>query len=199
MAAGVMTRGIYGNRARNYSGFDLKIALAMALGDRLSLGVAGRYLKMSANESGENGEPIGPHAKGFTMDTALRLTLTEGLHLALLGENLVDRHSALVPRRVGGGVGYSWRRMLDVGFDLLTDLSTFDHATVLLGTGVEVVIAEKVPLRLGYRGDLGRDVHALTAGVAYREQKITIAFSMRQEFGTYGETLLLLSFIGHIP
>jgi opacity protein-like surface antigen len=198
VAAGVMTRGVFGNRARDYSGFDVKLGLAMALGERLSAGIAGRYVKLDANESSASGQPIGPHVKGFTMDAAVRLTLTEGLHLAVLGENLIDRHSALVPQRVGGGVGYSWKRMLDVGFDLLADLSTFESAAVLLGTGVELVLAEKFPLRVGYRGDLGREIHALTAGLAYRDQKVSVAFSMRQEFGAFSETILLLSFIGHV-
>lgn len=199
VAAGLMTRGVFGNRGRNYSGFDVKLGLAMRLGDRLSLGVAGRYLKLGANQTSAAGQPVGPSAKGFTMDAAARVTLIEGLHFAVLGENLVDRHSPLAPQRVGGGLGYSWKRMLDVGFDLLTDLSTFRNAQLLLGTGVELVLAEKFPLRIGYRGDLGREIHALTAGVAYREQKVSLAFSMRQEFGSYGETVLLLSIIGHVP
>jgi len=199
VAAGVMTRGVFGNRGRDYSGLDLKAGMAMRLGSRLSAGIAGRYVRLGANDKSEGGQPIGPHAKGFTLDAAVRLTITEGFHVAVIGENLVDRHSPLVPQRVGGGIAYGWQRVVDIGFDLLTDLSTFDHATILLGTGLEVVALDKVPLRLGYRGDLGRDVHALTAGLGYSHQKISLAFSIRQEFGSYGETILQLSFLGHVP
>jgi len=199
IAAGIMARGVIGNRERDYNGYDLKLGLSVPIANRLSLGVAGRYLKFNANREDQNGDPIGPHVRGFTLDAAIRVMLVQGLHIAAIGENLINRDSALVPQRFGGAVAYNFKRMFDVGFDLLADFSTFATTQLLMGSGVEYVLLDKVPLRVGWRGDLGREIHALTAGVGYDSQKVSINFAMRHEFHTYGETYLLLSLVGHIP
>lgn len=199
IAAGIMARGVIGNRERDYNGYDLKIGLSVPIANRLSIGVAGRYLKFNANREDQNGDPIGPDVRGFTLDAAVRVMIVQGLHIAAIGENLVNRESSLVPQRFGGGVAYNFKRMFDVGFDLLADFSTFRTTQLLMGSGVEYVLLDKVPLRAGWRGDLGRGIHALTAGVGYDSQKVSIAFSMRHEFHTFGETFLLLSLLGHIP
>lgn len=199
IAAGIMARGVIGNGERDYNGYDLKLGLAVPIANRLSIGVGGRYLKFNANREDQNGDPIGPDVRGFTLDAAVRVMIVQGLHIAAIGENLVNRESSLVPQRFGGGIAYNFKRMFDVGFDLLADFSTFATTQLLMGSGVEYVLLDKVPLRAGWRGDLGRGVHALTAGVGYDSPKASIAFAMRHEFHTYGQTQLLLSIIGHIP
>jgi hypothetical protein len=198
LAAGFSFRGFFGN-GRDYSGWDGRLSLGMALTPAIALGVSARYLRMNARNEDDNGTPIGEHARGFTRDASATVTPIEWLHISVLAYNLIDVGSALAPVQVGGSAGIRLADFgLALGTDVLVDLSTFNSAEVIAGFGLEYVASEIVPLRLGYRRDRGRDLHTLSMGVGYVDQKMGVDLSLRHDLrarnGSERLTELLFTF-----
>jgi hypothetical protein len=198
LAAGTAFRGVFGNGDRNFSGWDGRVSLGMPVLRQLSLGVSGRYVRLHADDRTEDDQPVGEHVKGFTVDAAVTVTPLEGFHISVLAYNLVNLRSSLAPQRVGGGVSYQFRDVFQVGVDTLVDLSTFDHASVVIGGGAEYVLADVVPLRLGFQEDTGRHMGTLTAGVGYRHPKFGVDLSLRQDFAAHRQSYLLLGLSYHV-
>lgn len=195
--AALAVRGFASAGDEGHSGWDGKLALALPVSDQLALGVTGRYLSLTQEGDARRGDAQDGDSlvKGFTMGASLRLSLGDEatrFHVTALGENLIDRGSALVPRRVGG----SGALVIDgftVGGDVLVDLDTYDNATVLAGGGLEILAGGHVPIRAGWRFDDGRDEHALTAGIGYLETSFGAELSLRQFLIGSRSTELLVS------
>lgn len=199
IAAGVAFRGVFGGGDRDFSGWDGRLSLGARLADFLALGVSARYLSLTADKKTSDGQAIGDQVKGFTVDASMRFTLTEGLHIAALAYNLVDRGSALTPRRVGGGAAYRYLDVFEVGFDAIVDLSSFDHATVQMGGGVEYIAGGSAPLRAGFQYDTGRKMSSFTAALGYLHPKFGMDLALRQDFGREKATQLLLGLRYIVP
>lgn len=191
--AGVASRGIFGDGEHDYRGNDQRLALGTALSDAIGLGVGVRYLRLRARDQTSDGFPSSLELRRITLDAAVRVSPMEGLHVSVLGYNLIRTKSLLAPTQIGGGVVYQFRSVLQVGGDFLADLTTFDHTTVLYGAAVEAWIAERFPIRAGYRRDEGRKIHALSFGVGFVEARYGIELSLRQELGPYRQSVLLVS------
>jgi hypothetical protein len=198
LAAGTAFRGIFGNGDRNFSGWDGRISLGMPVVPQLSLGLSARYIRVHADRHTEDGQPIGEHVKGFTMDASLTVTPLEGFHISALAYNMINLRSSLTPQRVGGGVSYQYKTIFQVGLDTLVDLSTFEHASVLIGGGAEYNAGGIVPLRLGFQQDTGRHMSSLTVGVGYNHPKVGVDLSLRQDFGDHRQSYLLLGLRYHV-
>jgi hypothetical protein len=198
LAAGMAFRGVFGGGDRDFSGWDGRLSVGTRLAESISLGVSARYLRLRADRDTSDGQPIGEEARGFTVDATARFTPVEGFHIAALAYNLVDLGTALVPRRVGGGVAYQYESVFEVGFDTLVDLSTFETAKVVLGGGVQYVPGNIVPLRLGFQYDGGRRSSSLTAAAGYTQAKFGVDLALRQDFGRDRGTQLLLAVRYHV-
>lgn len=199
VAMGVSYRYILGNGQDGHAGMDGRIGLAVPIGDAFSIGVSGRYVSFTREGQRPDGDTRGPYAEGITMDVGLRVTPVAGLHIAAIGQNLIDFGSPLVPRLVGGGVSYTVDNTFTIGVDGLSDLSTFHNVDgslrpeALFGLGAELFTGE-VPIRLGYYYDTGRGIHAITAGLGYVNASFAIELSYRQQFINEDDSWLLLSF-----
>jgi hypothetical protein len=199
VAMGVSYRYILGNGRDGQAGMDGRVALAVPIGDAFSIGVAGRYLSFTREGQRPEGDTRGPYAEGVTMDVGLRVTPVAGLHIAAVGQNLIDFGSPLVPRLVGGGISYTVDSMFTIGVDGFSDLSTFHNVDgtlrpeALFGLGAELFTGE-VPIRLGYYYDTGRGLHVLSAGLGYVNSSFGIELSYRQQFIGSTDSWLLLSF-----
>lgn len=201
LAAGMAFRYVLGGEGPNhgYSGWDGRLSIGMPLSEAIAIGVSGRYVSLTADKENADGDRIGPHARGFTVDASVRVTLGERFHIAALGYNLVDRNSELVPMLVGGSLGLNLTDYLSLGADFLSDLTTFDGVEFIAGGGVELLAGEAIPLRIGYRVDTGRERHQLTGSVGYTDQKVGIDFSIRQDLSGDGrETALVMGFRYHV-
>jgi hypothetical protein len=198
MAAGFSMHGVYGNEDRNYRGFDARLALAVPFSDAISVGVGGRYVRLRSRTENENGDRVGPGVKAFTLDAGIRITPMAGLHIALVGQNLIPTDSSLAPMVLGGGLSYSYEAIFSIGADVLVDLTTFDSAELLIGGGAEVLIAGQVPLRLGFRRDQGRELNQITAAIGYVDQKVGLDIALRQDVNGPKETQLLFAFRYHV-
>lgn len=198
VAMGVSYRYILGNGHDGHAGMDGRIGLAIPIGDAFSIGVAGRYVSFT-REGQASGDSRGPYAEGITMDAGIRVTPIQGLHIAAVGQNLIDFGSPLVPRLVGGGASYTIDSMFTIAVDGMADLSTFHYADnslrpeALFGLGLELFTGE-VPIRAGYQYDTGRGVHYVSAGLGYVNQSFGIELSYRQQLVNQDGSWLLLSF-----
>src|SRR5690606_9292441 len=110
---------------------DLRLTLAYPMGDRLSLGMTGRYLRVgqrvaagplgaSLASDGTRDEPI---MNEFTFDAGLGVQLTQQLRIGVSGRNLTATGSPLAPLGVAGGIGYS-NGVFTVEADTLIDFTT---------------------------------------------------------------------------
>lgn len=190
IAAGLSFRGLVGGGDQAYGGVDVRGGLAMPVSPSLSIGASLRYMSLPATLADGSSVNVG---KGFSMDASMRVTLLPGLHIAVLGSNLIDRHSALVPVRFGGSISYTLLDTLTLGFDALFNLSSnLPGAPVLLGGGVEWLSANSVPVRVGYAYDELTNTHFLSGGIGYIDQRVGIDFSLRQALSGENATYLLL-------
>jgi hypothetical protein len=172
LGAGVGLRGfLSGNNG--YGGLDGRLGIGLALSDAMSLGLGARYISLT-----QNGAKL---ARGFTMDTSLRITPVSGLQIDVGALNFIDINSPFVPVTLTAGAALAVMPSLSVGADLLTDMSSFAHPEFITGGGVEYLAGDSVPLRIGYSVDIARGVHAIGAGVGYTDQRVGLDLGLKQE------------------
>lgn len=167
---------------------DLRLALAYPLGDRLSIGVTGRYLRLdqgtargplkaSLASDGTSDEPL---VNEFTFDAGAAFAITEQLRLALTGRNLTAPKHSLAPIGAGGGIGWS-NQTVTVEANTLVDFTTFGSARARGMLGAEFLAADRFPLRAGYRYDAGMKTHAVSLGAGYVDRRFSIELGGRRD------------------
>lgn len=198
VAIGVQYRYLLGNGQYGHAGMDGRAGLAYAFSEAFSIGAAGRYTSFT-REGQQEGDTRGPFVEGVNVDVSMRLTPLPGLHIAAIGQNLIDHGTPYVARLVGGSLSYTFENVLTLAIDGFADLSTFRDAAnnirpeMLLGGAAEVFTGE-VPIRAGYFYDSGRGIHYVTAGVGYVRPEFGIDLAWRQQIVGDDDTWLTLSF-----
>lgn len=167
---------------------DLRLALAYPLGDRFHLGMTGRYMRVnqgatrgpfgaSLASDGTSGEPI---VNEFTFDAGAAVAITEQLRFAISGRNLTAPGTGLMPLGVAGGLGWS-NQTVTAEANTLVDFTTFGAARMRMMAGAEVLLADRIPLRAGYRYDAGMKTHAIGAGAGYVDRRFSIEVGGRRD------------------
>lgn len=167
---------------------DLRLALAYPLGDRFSLGVTGRFLratqKVSSGPLGaslaSDGTSQDPIFSAFTFDAGAALQITQNIRAAVSGRNLTAPGTGLAPLAAAGGIGWS-NQTVTVEADSLIDFTTFGSARARAMIGAEVLIADRFPLRAGYRYDAGMKTHAGSLGMGYVDRKYSFEIGARRD------------------
>jgi hypothetical protein len=167
---------------------DLRLALAYPLGDRLSLGLTGRYLRVNQGATrgpfgasfASDGTSTEPIVNEFTFDAGAAVAITEQLRFAVSGRNLTAPGYRLMPLAVAGGLGWS-NQTFTAEANTLVDFTTFGSARVRMMTGAEILLADRVPLRAGYRYDAGMKTHALGLGAGYVDRRFSIEVGGRRD------------------
>lgn len=194
IGAGVAFRGFISGD-NGVGGIDMRGGLAFPIVDPVSIGVGLRYMNLSHYvEAAGGAKRKAELAEGFTMDASIRVQPTPVFQLAALAVNFIDVGSAYVPMMFGGSAAFLIAGMVNVGADLLLDVSSFDETGVLWGPSVEVLIAGIVPLRLGYSFDVQRELHTLTGGAGYTDRSVGVDLSFSQELSRGEETRVIGSF-----
>ncbi len=198
VALGVQYRYVLGNGQYGHSGMDGRVGLAYAFSEAFSIGVSGRYHSFQ-REGQQEGDTRGPYAEGVNIDASIRLTPVTGLHIAAIGQNLIDYGTPYIARLVGGSISYTFENVLTLAVDGFADLSTFHDAMgnlrpeMLIGGAAEVFTGE-VPIRAGYFYDSGRGIHYVTAGVGYVRPEFGIDLAWRQQVAGDDDSWVTLSF-----
>ncbi len=167
---------------------DLRLAIAYPLGDRLSLGATGRFLrigqKVSAGPLGaslaSDGTREEPVLSAFTFDAGAAVQVSENIRIAMSGRNLTAPGTALAPLALAGGIGFS-NSTVTIEADSLVDFTTFGSARARAMLGAELLVADRFPLRAGYRYDAGMKTHAASVGIGYVERKFSVEFGGRRD------------------
>jgi hypothetical protein len=167
---------------------DLRLSIAYPLGDRLSLGATGRYLRatqrVGAGPFGASlasgGSPDEPVFNAFTFDAGAAVQISENIRAAVSGRNLTATGSGLAPLILAGGIGWS-NQTVTIEADSLVDFTTFGAARARAMLGGEVLVADRFPLRAGYRYDAGMKVHAASLGAGYVDKKWSVEVGARRD------------------
>ncbi|HVJ90457.1 MAG TPA: hypothetical protein VM580_11695, partial [Labilithrix sp.] len=161
---------------------------AYQLGDRVHLGLTGRYLRVNQGTKrgpfgasfASDGTPSDPIVNEFTFDAGAAIAITQRFRFALSGRNLTAPGHSLAPIGVAGGFGWS-NKTFSVEADSLVDFTTFNEARVRAMLGGEALLADRVPLRAGYRYDAGMKTHAIGAGAGYVDRRFSIEVGVRRD------------------
>jgi hypothetical protein len=183
VGAGIGLRGFLSGDNR-VGGIDARLGLALALSEAFSLGIAGRYINLSSDEP-----PI--DVAVFTMDASLRVTPVDGLQIDIGALNFIDADDPYVPLVLRGSVAVALAQSFSIGVDVLTDMTSYDKPQLLLGGGVEYLVGNSVPLRVGYSADLARDFHFVTAGVGYTDQRFGLDLGVKQQITNGHDTRVM--------
>ncbi len=167
---------------------DLRLSLAIPLGDRFALGMTGRYLR--AEQSVGKG-PLGPSlvsdgtadkavVNAPTFDLGFTAAFTREFRLGVVGHNLSNPGNGFLPTTLGSGLGYGSREFsIEVGANV--DFTTFGKPKVRAMGGVELFILDRLAIRAGYRYDDGFRTHAVSLGLGYIDRKWSIELSGRRD------------------
>jgi hypothetical protein len=194
MSAGVSFRGFLGGQG-GFGGIDGRVGLAFPLSEAISLGLSGRYI--NADRKGDAFATLPQRLRsveGFTLDASLRIVPVPILMLYGGGYNLISLDSVYAPRTLGGGASVALGSIAVLGADVLVDMSSYDHATVTVGGGAELFLAQVIPIRAGYIYDAWREQHTLSLGLGYTDRAVGLDLSLRQDLGGVGDTRLLGAF-----
>lgn len=186
------------------SGGEGRLALAFPFSEKFMLGATGKYLQLRQDGPGPFGrDPFSgglrrrSFAKTFSVDLGATVTPTKGFSIGLLGANLTNPAHGLLPLNVGGGIGVG-SRTFTLEADVLGDFTTWNRNTVRAMAGFELLVADAVPLRLGYRYDDGAESHAISAGLGYVDRSFSAAVSGRRIVAGDAATAVFVSLTYHL-
>ncbi|MBX3228730.1 MAG: hypothetical protein KIT84_08765 [Labilithrix sp.] len=167
---------------------DLRLTLAYPLGDRFHIGVTGRYFRSTQGTQrgpfgaspASDGTPTDPIASQFTFDAGVAIAITEQLRFAVSGRNLTAPGTSLMPTAVAGGLGWS-NQTVSAEANTLVDFTTWSGPRARAMLGGEILLADHIPLRTGYRYDAGMKTHALSLGAGYVDRRFSIDVAGRRD------------------
>jgi len=183
---------------------DIRFGLAMPLGDIIYLGLGGRYITLQQNGVGPLGQS---YASGgirgsniiqtITIDAGITVRATPELKFAITGNNLTSLDTALFPLLAGLGASYDTDDF-SISADLTMESRTYDKIMLRARTGGEILFADQVMVRLGYRFDQGPDSHAVCGGLGYVNKLFSIDASVRRSVAGPSYTAITFGISGHI-
>lgn len=188
---------------------DIRAALALPLGDYVSVGVTGRWLQvdqalnagvfgfgganpLTTSDLPASGTPNGTVFNGLTFDLGAAAAF-QGFRFGLVGHNLTNPGTSLAPTTAATGVGYgngTFSLELDGGLDF----TTFGHVTGRVMGGGEVFVADKYAIRAGWRYDSGTNINAPSLGFGYINPSWSAELAVRHDLlSDHASTLAVLS------
>jgi hypothetical protein len=198
-------------------GHETGLSLAVALGDRFSLGATLKYLHVATtatNPPFKGFETVqswtldtttsDAAADGFSLDFGLSARITDALSAAVVGYNLIPLRSVEAPMAMAIALAYRPVSVLTIAYDTVIYFDKYHtpssdptadsirRTTVRTGGGLEWAIASKVPLRVGALYDNGRPGTYISGGIGYLHQQFGIDFGFRQQVQHGNETILAL-------
>jgi len=194
VGAGVAFRGFLSGD-EGIGGIDGRLGIAFPFAENISIGLGGRYVHLEYTD--ELPPELSLDAElvdGFTMDASLRVAPTPGLSFAIVAANFIDLESAYAPVIVGAAGAFTFAEIATLGVDVLLDLSSFQSAAVTVGGGLEVLISQTVPLRIGYAFDVERALHTLSGGAGYTDRSVGFDLSFAQQVSGGDDTRIMGAF-----
>ena len=136
---------------------------------------------------------------GLTFDAGAGLRFAQIVTIGVAGYNLSNPGSAYAPLALGSGVGVSLFEMLLLEADVVLDFTSHDELGTEIKSGVELFLAGRVPLRVGYMYDVYYSINTIAAGVGYVDPAFGIDVGFQKDItdgGRFAISLGLRIFIG---
>jgi len=180
---------------------DARAGIAMPVGDHLSFGATGRWLRVnqtvdtgpfgtSLASDGTSGQPL---FNALTFDLGATAIIVDGLQVALVGHNLTNPGTAIAPTTAAAGLGYTTPTFA-IEADGMLDFTTWGRTQGRVMGGAEAFVAERYALRAGWRYDSGERVNAPSLGIGYIDPKWSVELSGRHDLvSEHSSTLIVLS------
>lgn len=186
--------------------WDFRLGLALPFSEQVFFGATVKHLDVT-----QDGHPAGTlsttvAAGGLQKESILRQTAVDvgltvrpipELALAVVGVNVTNPKTALMPTLVSGGVGFGntdFSLEADVGFDF----TTFEKTKMQLQGGAEVLIVGQVPVRAGYMFDEAFARHAVSAGAGYLANEFSVDAALRISVSGPTATAIVLGVRYHL-
>jgi hypothetical protein len=208
--------GIIDPEGTNRGFIDARAAAAYPVGDRVFIGLGGRYLRLiqdgfgplddaaASRYSAVSGGLVDaegkrmPSVEALTFDAGLTIKISQSVHLGVAGQNLTHPGHGLLPTTIGAALGYG-SEDIAIEVDGVADLDSWNKVTARLMAGGEYLAADHYPIRLGYRFDQGAGVHQLSGGFGYIGQEIAAEVSVRRTLSTtINSTMIAIGLTYHL-
>jgi hypothetical protein len=187
---------------------DVRFALAYPFSDHVFLGASGRYLSLkqsgfprglydlhpSIAASGLNDKAM---VQSITFDAGATVKPVQELAFSLVGYNLTNPGTSLLPLMFGGGLAYGTTDFTIEG-DVLGDFTTWGSTKARAMLGGEYLAGDHFPLRIGYRFDQGAETHALTGGLGYLDNAYSIDLGIQRVVSGEHATAIVIGFKYHV-
>src|SRR6185295_19780707 len=102
-------------------------------------------------------------------DAGGAVQITDQFRFAVSGRNLTAP-GPLAPTALAGGLGWT-NQTITVEADTLLDFTTYNSVRGRGMLGGEILVADRFPIRAGYRVDAGTKAHAVSLGAGYVDRK----------------------------
>jgi hypothetical protein len=170
----------YGGEARRWAHLTT-VALAYAFGDLIHIGLTTRHHVI-----------VGPKpANSITLNAGLIAKPVSWLTLGFSGHNLIHVYNPDITRYFVASVGVQILGQLTPAFDLRMDFNQPDPR-LAYHAGIEWLIAQTFPVRIGYQFDGIANHQYISAGVGWFSDGSGIDFAYRHEIeGNKGQLLSL--------
>lgn len=201
--------GEVGSARATRQGHAAGLSLSLALG-KFMLGASVKYLNFKTTSPLPKGtvpsKLTQDSVNGVTFDFALMAHLGDRFNMAIIAQNLWDHHSPETPTTLGIGLTVMPIPALSINFDVATNFTghqiykldendvgkTKTVITARLGPGIEYLIAQKVPIRLGAIYDSWMNAGYVTAGTGYMSKQFAVDLGYRGKVAKGVENYLLL-------
>jgi hypothetical protein len=177
---------------------DGRVVLAVPVGTAFGIGLTGRYLDASAGPSLSSTNMtsvLHPTSyTGFTFDAGIFLRPINQLQFTVTGYNLNNPQTTAAPLAMGAGVAFIPVPELTIVADGYMDFMSMGTPRGRYSGGVELFVANHVPIRAGYAyDDIRGGAQAVTGGLGYLDENFGVEVGLRQGVVPTLETTLMLS------
>jgi hypothetical protein len=179
---------------------DVRAAVALPLGDLVTVGATGRWLNINQNSGAgpfgssyaSSGTSSGPILNLITFDVGATLVLG-GLRAGLAGHNLTNPGTGLAPTTGAAGVGYQ-ADIFAVEADGMLDFTTFGSLQGRVMGGGELFLADHYAVRAGWSYATGTRLHTPSLGFGYVDPRWSIEGAVTHDLeSSHASTLFVLS------
>lgn len=136
------------------------LALAFPITPGVLVGSSVRYLRLGGSL----------RANATTVDAGLLLRFSESLTLGFSGHNLIDTDHVELTRYFSAHLGYM-AGMLVLAADVRADFQTREESVFTYSGGLEYLLGQVIPVRLGYTYDGFHEASQLGVGVGFMTQE----------------------------
>jgi hypothetical protein len=180
---------------------DVRGALAVPLGDYLSIGATGRWLQVDqAVAAGPFGHSLASDGttnssvfNGFTFDVGATASLGDNLRVGAVGHNLTNPGTSLAPTTGALGIGYA-TQVFALEADGQLDFTTYHTAQGRVMAGGELFVADHYAIRAGWRFDTGTRLNTPSLGIGYVDPRWSVEVGASHDAtGSHASTLAVLS------